>query len=93
MSPVRRHICSWKGLYLAHKTKTTEQEDLYMGPFDRMFDRNGDGHLDAFERAMQMDFIDYVNNDGIYKDNTSTDSFDDFDSDYDDFDSFGSDDF
>ena len=28
-----------------------------MGPFDRMFDRNGDGELDAFERASQMDFI------------------------------------
>ena len=66
-----------------------------MGPFDRMFDRNGDGNLDSFERAMQMDFIDYINHDGIYKESPSYDDFDsdDIDSDYGDFDSFGGDDF
>ena len=61
-----------------------------MGPFDRMFDRNGDGNLDGFERAMQMDFIDHVNGEGIYKDSSSYDDYDDFvgngfDSDYDSF--------
>jgi len=62
-----------------------------MGPFDRMFDRNGDGNLDGFERAMQMDFIDRMNHEGLYADNSSDDFYDDiddFDSDSDsDFDS------
>jgi hypothetical protein len=44
-----------------------------MGPFDRMFDRDGDGELDAFERASQMDFIDYMNGYGIYKEDDSDD--------------------
>ena len=36
-----------------------------------MFDINGDGNLDGFERAMQMDFIDYFNHDGIFKESLS----------------------
>ena len=60
-----------------------------MGPFDRMFDRNDDGRLDGFERAMQMDFIDQMNHEGLYADDNSSDDFlDDIDSDSDsDFDS------
>ena len=60
-----------------------------MGPLDRLFDRNGDGSLDAFERAQQMDFFDYMNKDGLYKESSS--SYDsDFDNDFDsDFDSDG----
>ena len=54
-----------------------------MGPFDDMFDTNGDGSLDAFERANQMDFLDYMSGDGLYKDSSSIDDFDDdFDSDF-----------
>ena len=57
-----------------------------MGPLDRMFDRDGDGKLDPFERAQQMDFIDYMNHDGIYagKRDFNDDIFDDdLDSDFD----------
>ena len=67
-----------------------------MGPFDRMFDRNGDGSLDSFERAMEMDFIDYVNRDGFYEEKSSHDDFDDLDDlDEDEFDGdeFDDDDF
>lgn len=60
-----------------------------------MFDINGDGNLDGFERTMQMDFIDYFNHDGIYKESLSDDNLDidDFDSDFGDFDRFSGDEF
>ena len=60
-----------------------------------MFDINGDGTLDGFERAMQMDFIDYFIHDGIYKESLSDDNLDieDFDSDFGDFDRFSGDEF
>lgn len=63
-----------------------------MGPLDRLFDRNGDGSLDPFERAQQMDFFDYMSKDGLYKEGDDVDDMD-FDGDHDDFDDFGSDDF
>ena len=53
-----------------------DKEDYNMGPFDDMFDANGDGSLDAFERANQMDFLDYMSGDGLYKDSSSIDDFD-----------------
>ena len=62
-----------------------------MGPFDRLFDRNGDGSLDGFERAMEMDFIDYVNGEGFYEEKSSYDDLDDLDEDEFDGDEFDDD--
>ena len=34
-----------------------------MGPFDELFDLDHDGKLGAFERAMQMEFLDEFSKD------------------------------
>jgi len=32
--------------------------EMEMNPFDKLFDYNGDGELDCFERAVQYQFLD-----------------------------------
>lgn len=66
-----------------------------MGPYDRMFDLNRDGKLDGAEMANMFDFLDRMNNEGIYKeepdlfdDDLDSDDFDRLDEDFDDFDDF-----
>lgn len=43
------------------------------GPLDNMFDFNGDGELNAFERAAEFDFLDRMEK----EDSTDTDDDDD----------------
>lgn len=45
-----------------------------MGPLDEIFDMNGDGELDGLEMSEKMDFIDYLNDDGIYEDDMDDDT-------------------
>ena len=51
--------------------------------YDDFFDTDHDGHLDAGEMAGYMDFVDYMNHDGVYSDGSGYDG-DDEDSGYDD---------
>lgn len=44
--------------------------------YDDFFDTNNDGHLDAGEMSNYMDFVDYMNHDGIYKDSSDYDNYD-----------------
>ena len=47
-------------------------------PMDEdFFDINHDGHLDAGEMAGYMDFVDYMNHDGVYSDGSGDDGSDD----------------
>ena len=31
-----------------------------MGPFDKMFDYNGDGKLNTWEKAAELSFLDHI---------------------------------
>ncbi|MCR4657803.1 MAG: hypothetical protein K5770_16500 [Lachnospiraceae bacterium] len=62
-----------------------------MGPYNRLFDRDGDGTLDFHEDYARMDFEDYVNKRGIYAEEESDDDDDDLWGDDDD--GLGDDDF
>ncbi len=46
-----------------------------MGPYDKLFDRDFDGKLDASERLEMYDYYDRINGVGIYE-NTSSDDDD-----------------
>lgn len=66
------------------------------GPFDDLFDLNGDGHLDSFEKGLEVGFLyEEVFKEDRSGDDFDTDDFDEDDFDRDDFDrdDFDSDDF
>ena len=44
--------------------------------YDDFFDTDHDGHLDAGEMAGYMDFVDYMNHDGVYSDGSGYNEYD-----------------
>lgn len=71
---------------------------MKLGPFDSLFDFDSDGKLGAFERSVQMQFLDDISrgsqSDSYERRNSwDSDLFDDSDSDFDDLDDGGRDDF
>ncbi len=44
-----------------------------MGPYDRHWDYNDDGEIDANEEYMRQDFEDFVNHRGLYADDDPDD--------------------
>lgn len=57
--------------------------------YDDLFDSNNDGQLDAGEMSNYMDFQDYMNHDGIYKESSDYGGSDEYDESFDSGDDLG----